>query len=216
MTTSEPLIQRARLADQAYVVLRNRILRRELKPGERLSVPALAAELGLSRTPVREAVQRLVAEGMGVEKVNHGAVVTEIDPAELAVVYELRAVLEGLAARRAAVRRDQQVLTGLQRMLEAHRIAAESGREIDVVRADIAFHELILETADSAPLSRSLRPIHGIAHVAMLSGDLVAWPRDAMVEHEAILAALIDGDADASEAAARRHIEQVVGRWQSR
>jgi DNA-binding transcriptional MocR family regulator len=57
-------IQRDRLADQAYEVLRQRILNRRLRPGERLSVPLLAQELGLSRSPVREAVQRLVREGL--------------------------------------------------------------------------------------------------------------------------------------------------------
>ncbi len=93
-----PVISRQRLADQVYAVLRGQILARELVPGDHLSVPVLAESLGLSRSPVREAVQRLVVEGLAVEEFHRGARVAGVDADDLADVYAVRGVLEGLAA----------------------------------------------------------------------------------------------------------------------
>jgi DNA-binding GntR family transcriptional regulator len=215
-TTPLPPIQRERLADQAYEVIRQRILRRELQPGQRLSVPQLAAELGLSRSPVREAVQRLVAEGLGVEQVHRGAVVAGVEVSELDEIYEVRALLEGLAARRAAQQTNPELVAELAELLTQHAAALERGSEPDIIRADLAFHARILDAAGSGYLSRVLNPILGRANLAMLAGDLTTWPADAIGEHRAVLDAVREGDGDASEAAARDHVEKVHERLRRR
>jgi DNA-binding GntR family transcriptional regulator len=88
-----------RIADTVDEKLCNAIFARTLQPGTRLSVPALAAELGVSRSPVREAVLRLTQERLAREEPRRGAVVAHIGPRELTALYEVREVLEGLAAR---------------------------------------------------------------------------------------------------------------------
>jgi DNA-binding GntR family transcriptional regulator len=211
-----PPIQRQRLADQAYDVLREQILRRELQPGQRLSVPRIATELGLSRSPVREAVQRLVSEGLGVEQVHRGAVVAGVDPRELDEMYEIRARLEGLAARRAAARSDSALVADLGDLLERHVAAIEQQSEPEIIRADLAFHARVLEAADSGHLTRVLNPILGRANLAMLAGDLRVWPLDAVVEHRAVLEGIAAGNQDLAEAAARSHVEKVHDRLGSR
>lgn len=204
-----PGIQRQRLADQVYDVLRSRILERQLLPGERLSVPKLAVELGLSRSPVREAVQRLVAEGLGVEQIHRGAAVASVEPAELDEMYEIRSLLEGLAARRAAVLVGTTLVADLDALLTEHAAAIDARSEPDIIRADLGFHARILEASGSDYLSHVLGPILGRANLAMLAGDLASWPKEAVEEHRAILNAITAGDQKAAERNARRHIEQV-------
>ncbi|WP_162260844.1 GntR family transcriptional regulator [Nocardioides sp. Soil805] len=208
------MISRQRLADQVYAVLRGQILARELVPGDHLSVPVLAETLGLSRSPVREAVQRLVVEGLAVEEFHRGARVAGVDATDLADVYAVRGVLEGLAARLAAGRRDAALLTVLRASVAEHGAAIKAGDEQAIIAADQAFHQAVLDAARNEHLTRALGPLLGRAQVAMLSGDLSRWPRKALAEHRAILAAIRMGDAEAAQAAASAHVQAVLTRHQ--
>src|SRR6476659_4379445 len=133
-------IRRERLADQAYEILRDRILSRELLPGQRLSVPELAREMELSRSPVREAVQRLVNQGLGTERPRQGAVVAVADLHEINDLYEVRAVLEGLSAALATTAAGPGLVAELEDLLADQRVAFEAGDGAGVIRADISFH----------------------------------------------------------------------------
>lgn len=210
------VISRQRLADQVYAVLRGQILARELVPGDHLSVPVLAESLGLSRSPVREAVQRLVVEGLAVEEFHRGARVAGVDASDLAAVYAVRGVLEGLAAGLVAEDHDAALLAVLKTSIADHRVAIDHGDEQAIIAADQAFHQAVLDAAGNEHLNRALGPLLGRAQVAMLSGDLSRWPRKALAEHRAILAAIRAGDADAATAAASAHVRAVLERHQSR
>lgn len=209
-----PVISRQRLADQVYAVLRDQIMTRALVPGDHLSVPVLAESLGLSRSPVREAVQRLVVEGLAVEEFHRGARVAGVDASDLADVYAVRGVLEGLAARLVAGRRDSALLATLRASVAAHGEAIRADDEQAIIAADQAFHQAVLDAADNEHLTRALGPLLGRAQVAMLSGDLSRWPRKALAEHRVILAAIRTGDADAAAAAASAHVRAVLTRHQ--
>lgn len=210
----QPVISRQRLADQVYAVLRGQILARELVPGDHLSVPVLAESLGLSRSPVREAVQRLVVEGLAVEEFHRGARVAGVDASDLADVYAVRGTLEGLAARLAAGRRDPALVATLRASVAEHGEAIRAGDEQAIIAADQAFHQAVLDAARNEHLTRALGPLLGRAQVAMLSGDLSRWPRKALTEHRAILAAIRAGDSDAAAAAASAHVQAVLTRHQ--
>src|SRR5579875_1256952 len=94
-----------RIADAVYERIRDAIFTGALPPDARLSVPALADRLGVSRSPVREAVMRLIHDRLAVEEPRRGAVIARIEPADLIHIYEVREALEGLAVSLAA-RRD--------------------------------------------------------------------------------------------------------------
>lgn len=212
-------IQRQRLADQAYEVLKTLILTRELTSGERLSVPKLADRLGLSRSPVREAVQRLVAEGLGVDRLRRGAEVARVDLADLKEMYAVRAALEGLAAATVAGIEPATLKALLPRLgdqVRSHSDAVAAGDDLGIISADLEFHRAILEASGNAYLERVLNPIFGRAQIAMLSGDLAQWPRKALTEHRRILAAIRAGDPARAEAAARQHIGAVFTRHSAR
>lgn len=212
----QPLISRQRLADQVYDVLRGRILDRSLVSGDRLSVPLLASELKLSRSPVREAVQRLVVEGLAEEQLHRGARVAGVDAADLADVFAVREALEGLAASLAAARDTEGLVAALRASITDHTAAIAADDEKAILAADQAFHQALLSAAHNPHLDRALGPLLGRAQVAMLSGDLSRWPRKALAEHKAILAAIRAGDPGAAERAARDHVAAVLARHRAR
>jgi DNA-binding GntR family transcriptional regulator len=204
-----PEIHRDRLADQAYEVLRQRILSRRLKAGERLSVPLLAQELGLSRSPVREAVQRLVSDGLGSERPRQGAFVASADPTQLSHLYHVRAALEGLSAALATTAGDPGLVPALQESTGHQAAAFAAGDEVAIIRSDIAFHSRLLSAAANPELTRALDPILGRVAVAMLAGDLESWPARALREHEEIIAAVASGDAELARRRSEEHVLQV-------
>ena len=201
-------IHRSRLADQAYEVLKERILTRQLLPGQRLSVPALAEELELSRSPVREAVQRLVQEGLGAERPRSGAVVASADLPALIDLYQVRAELEGLSARLAAGAEDDGLVGDLESIQDGHEAAHAAGRRSQMIRADVDFHARVLRSAGNSELTRMLEPVLQRMLLGMMEADR-DWPVNAMSEHRDIIAALRDGDAVASRRCMMAHILRV-------
>lgn len=201
-------IQRSRLADQAYEVLKERILTRQLLPGARLSVPALAEELELSRSPVREAVQRLVQEGLGTERPHSGAVVASADLAALVDLYQVRAVLEGLSSELAAGSGDPALVADLEAIQDGHEAAHDAGARSQMIRADVDFHSRVLRAAGNPQLARMLEPVLQ----RMLLGMLEAgpdWEIQAMAEHRGIIAALSAEDPEAARGCMVAHVLRV-------
>lgn len=199
------------LADRAFEEIQEAIFSNALAPGVALSVPELARQLGISRSPVREAVQRLVHLGLAVTVPYRGAVVARVDIEDLQQLYEVRELLEGLAARRATERLDARSLTGLKELVSGHRSALEEGRGLQAhIDFDVKFHRGIREIADSSSLSEFLETLQGKVRLAMHSlwrSEEAPWL--ALEDHERILAAMAARDPAAAEEAARAHIARL-------
>lgn len=206
----EALSPRQRVADSVYELVVRAILRGDLRPGSRLSVPGLAARLAVSRTPVREAVQRLVSEGLAIEEPHRGAAIATFETRELIEIYELREALEGLAARLAASRIDEPALEALRSELAEHRAAVADGDAAAHFDLDLRFHRLIGEAAGNANLAQALGVLQSKVRLAMLSTAVTAGPAPALADHEAILEAIASRDPDHAEAAARAHIARLT------
>ncbi|MGO1972792.1 MAG: GntR family transcriptional regulator [Propionibacteriaceae bacterium] len=201
-----------RIGLQTHRILRDRIVTGVIAPGSRLSVPALARELGVSRSPVRDAVLRLVREGLAEEVYNRGAVVRLPGPARLVSLYEVREPLEGMAARLAAGRVDPEAVDRLRGLLRRHTEVAAGEDFRSHIELDAAFHATIRELARNPVLERLLDEIQGQVMVAMRSTSATGGMRQAVREHRAIVDALATGDPEASEVAARSHIARLTGR----
>ena len=211
MPLEELIVARGRLADQACDALRTAILDGSLTPGHPLSVPELARSLGISRSPVHQAVQRLVAAGLANEVPHKGAVVAEYGLRDLYEVNELRLALESLAARLAAGRLGGGDRRALELHLAAHRQAVTAGDTEGYVAADNAFHAAICRASGNSRLVESLeRLLHQrllTHHTAARVGGRMA---EAHEEHQEIAQALFGGDPEAAENAMRRHIQGVL------
>ena len=201
-------IQRSRLADQAYELLKERILTRQMLPGDRLSVPALAEELGLSRSPIREAVQHLVQEGLGTERPHSGAVVAGADLRGLIDLYLVRAELEGLSAQLAAGAGDKLLVADLEAIQDQHEAAHTAGSRSTMIRSDVDFHARVLQAAGNPELVRMLQPVLQRMLLGMLEAD-PEWPVHAIAEHRKVIAALRSGDARAARRSMTAHVLRV-------
>jgi DNA-binding GntR family transcriptional regulator len=186
--------------------LRRAILGGSMPGGTRLVQADIASQLSVSTTPVREALRELAAEGLVVIRPHIGAVVRELDPAELTELYEIRMALEPLEIRRAAARITAGELAraeGLARQLETETDPA--------VWAELnhAFHSLIAEAA-GAPFIRSvLKSVQGIAAI-YVARSLILQPgrlRSGNAEHRQLLAALARRDGEAAARVLLAHLD---------
>lgn len=198
-----------RIADTVYEALRDAIFSGAVPPGSKLSVPALAHRLGVSRSPVREAVLRLSQERLAREEPRRGAVVADIGTEGLASLYEVRAALEALATRLAVERAGPELVSDLQSILSEHRQAVEMGDLSAHREADIRFHRRIRRESGNAELLSLLDGIETRVRVAMLKTSTTSGPYRALEDHEAILQAVRSGDPVAAEAQAREHVERL-------
>jgi DNA-binding GntR family transcriptional regulator len=207
----EPLLLdgNERVGERVHRLLRDRILTGALPPGSRLSVPAIARELGVSRSPLRDAVLQLVREGLAEETFNRGAVVRLMSREHLISLYDAREALEGMAARLATAGFTPSVRRTLRDLLAEHDEIAAAGDFTRHIEVDAAFHREIRRIAGSPVLARMLEEIQGQVMVAMRSTSVSGGMVQAVADHRRIFEALASGDSDASEAAARHHIARL-------
>jgi DNA-binding GntR family transcriptional regulator len=147
------------LAEGIFRVLRKAIVEGELKPGERLRQESLAQEIGVSQTTVRDALNQLVGEGLAVRTPYKGVRVAKLSSAELEDIYEMRAVLEGMAAKSAAKHITSEALQEMRDIL-SETIVNNDPASIPIAReANRRFHEIFIEASQRRFLIRTLRQI---------------------------------------------------------
>jgi len=191
-------------ADYVFRTLRDAIREGRLKQGERLREEDVAQRLGVSRTPVREALRQLAARGLVADAPGRGLLVVELSKRQVSELYAMRRMLEGAAARFAA----QHASAGEAEMLR--RLAAEcrdARGPAKMAQRNRAFHQAIYEAAHNRYLQRALDDLGNA--LALLPGTTFGQrgrAATAYAEHRAIADAIAGRDADAAEAAARDHI----------
>ena len=179
----------------------------KLPPGSRLRETEIAERLAVSRTPVREAIRRLEADGLVDHLPRSGAVVRKLEYPELMELYEMRTVLEGTAARLAARAASPVELEELVAINDEMRAAA--GRPEEVIGLNRQFHKLLLDAARNRFLLRAMATVENT--LLILGSSSMAKPdraREAVDEHREVLDALLARDGAAAEAAMRRHMER--------
>jgi len=212
----EPVAAR-RVVDDVRDRLRHAIVTGDLPPGARLSVPDLARQLRVSRSPVREAVLQLVAEGLAVEHTRRGVEVARVQQPDLEEIYEIRAVIEGLAARVAATRLNASGLAELAGLHAAQRVAAERGDAPAYRELDMRFHHLIVNHASYTRVERITKLLAGeVLLAARLLANDAAHFRLSHAEHARILDALHARDGHEAERAMRDHLHAVTDRIRQR
>jgi DNA-binding GntR family transcriptional regulator len=207
-------IERTVLREQIKEILLERILRGELEPGERLVETRLARELGTSQAPAREALRDLQLLRLVESEPFRGARVRAGDDAELLPVFPVRAALEELAAREAAVQAEGDVRV-LEREVDAMRRAAAREDWRTQVSHDLAFHRAMVELAGNEPLLQSWLVL-GIDVSTAFATYWTYWDQADLAEfHVPIVEAIRAGDAARAGAEARKHVrrtERVVRR----
>ncbi|MGC4106667.1 MAG: GntR family transcriptional regulator [Thermomicrobiales bacterium] len=221
ISTSNDLIQRRNLGSDVYRVLWDRILDRQLHPGEKLSDLRLSEELGVSRTPVREALHRLEKDGVVIAEPNRGFFVASYDRRDIEEIYELRAALEAFALRHAAIavspaefRHQLDELERVDRLLhEAETDRDRTAASDAFLEVDRGFHSFLLENSNNRRLVSTLDGLWAQIAVFQKAGLMIAgWVDKALDEHRTIINHLIAGDTDAAAKALEAHILNIQRR----
>ena len=203
----DPSVFSARkFADSAAQIIRRMILANEVKPGERLNELSLAQQLGISRSPVREAMQSLAGEGLVHFVAGRGAFVVELDLAMITQLGQIRAALECLGTQLAAeVATDEQI-----RALEAllHDTEASMDAPARAYPSDLDFHRAVLELSGNPRLVEMASMVGAQLRLARLrSAQQPERAREALREHRVILAAIKQRDAGRARAAMQQHLD---------
>jgi DNA-binding GntR family transcriptional regulator len=205
----QPLTRNASAA--AVELIRAAILEGRLAPGHRLKEGELAGTLGISRTPIREALFILQAEGLIEATPNRGATVRTYELEELRDMYELRGVLEGLAARRAAPRLDHAAIEELRASCDRFAEVAESGEITSIVAENLFFHGTIHEAAGSARLQEMVRQTIALPLVyrsfVWYSPDQI---RASLHYHRQLVGAFERRDAERAELLMKEHLAEAL------
>lgn len=199
-------IQIASVVDQVHAALREQILSGELERGARLPQETLAAELGVSRTPLREALRRLAGEGLVTLQPNHGATVADLDFGDMRDAWTARLVIEPAAARLAAGRRSQPELDRMREAIDTQGAATDPIGGLDANRD---FHLALVAAAGNPHLTHFAKLLW-VARISvaiyMAQAGQQAGPGAWAREHAEILAAISAGDGEGAERLTRDHI----------
>jgi DNA-binding GntR family transcriptional regulator len=194
-------------SELVYREIRRAIVDGTLSPGARLVELELASTFHVSRTPVREALKRLAAEGLASADRARGMVVRAVDREEAEHIYVIRAALDGVAARLAAERITPAQISKLRVLTELMETSARDHRWDAIVQMNITFHEVLYSAAHNAPLAAiglSLEEaVRRFSSVAFAVPERVA---EVIAEHAQIVDALADHDPDRAEMLARTHM----------
>jgi len=200
----------APLADNAYRAIRSRILDNVWPPGHQALEQALALELGMSRTPVREALVRLQNEGLVEIVPRHGARVLPVSPSDMQEIYEILTSLEAMAAELAARRRPPAAeLAPLEKASSDMDKALKRGKLDAWAEADERYHRQLIELCGNRRLAGIVYNYWDRAHRArMFTLRLRPAPVDSTREHRAVVEAIRQGDAVAARELHRAHRER--------
>lgn len=195
------------LRDVVFNTLRDGILQGELEPGERLMEVHLAQKLGVSRTPIREAIRKLELEGLVQMIPRKGAVVASITEEDLRDVLEVRKVLECLAVELACQKRTEQDMVELKDALEGFRREMHSRNPSKIAVRDVAFHDVIYRITDNRRLIQILNNLREQMYRYRLEYIKDEKKRMTLVsEHMDIVSAIENRNAEAAKAAITLHI----------
>jgi DNA-binding GntR family transcriptional regulator len=203
----------ASVVDQVYAAIRTRIVQGVLARGARIHQEDLAEELGVSRTPVREALRRLAAEGLVEMRTNRGARVADIGVGEMRDAYEARLVIEPGAARLAGAHRPPAPLSRMRAALAAQRAAIPNVRRS--FEANREFHIALVQASANEFLIQFVQRLW-VARIGEVIYERQSETPERMLldadEHEQILAAIEAGDGRRAESLTRRHLADAMQR----
>lgn len=196
------------LREIVFETLRDAIINQTLEPGERLMEIQLAEEMGVSRTPVREAIRKLELEGLVIMVPRKGAYVAGISVKDIHEVFEVRAALEGLAASLAAQRITDEELDEMERSLFVESGEIDGNNLRSIVEIDTTFHDLLYKAARNEKLLQMVNNLQ--EQLQRFRSASLARPgrsKTALDEHRKILEALALRDAKLAQDLAIEHIE---------
>ena len=205
-------LKRSNLSEDAYTVVRDMLLNgSRFNPGDKVSVEELSRELGVSRTPLWAAINRLEAEHVVEVVPRQGVYLVDYDPGRALEMYVAREALEGMAARLAAISITDRQLAILQRSIDEQRDCLSAGDSDGYYTRAIEFHEEIVRAANNVTLERLLKSVFAQMRAMRIQRNSIPTHLpQSCTDHEKILSAIRKRDPDLAESEARGHIKDLA------
>ena len=198
------------LREMVYEELKMQILKGSIIPGTRMMEVELAEEMGVSRTPIREAIRKLEKEGLVTIEPRRGAYASMISTEDMVEILEVRQDLEGLAAYFAADRMTKSQMEELKQVSNSYNEAVKEGNMEAMIKHDTRFHHIIVESCRNKILVQMIEQLQELVlRFRYIYYDNFRRAENMPEEHEAIVAAIAEGNADKARAAADIHIERL-------
>ena len=214
------LVAQSGLVDQVHEAILAEITEGKLAPGERIIQEQIAQVLGVSRQPVQQALLLLRNQGVLRDAPGRGLIVASLDLDQVGNMYDVRAVMEGLAFRKAAERNAERARKQGPALIQNGRKAVAAGSVAAMIAADLKFHDFIYSLSENPLIAPTMDAQW--TYTRRVMGEVLMrdeLPRDIWDQHEAMLDAVMAGDGAAAEALARQHIDQaaavMIGRLRS-
>ena len=190
-----------------YALIRQAITSGRFVPGQRLSERELAAQYGVSRTPIREAFRHLIQEGLVVYKPNSGYRIIRLSEELARHILVVRETLESMAARLAVQRDPKGTAETMAKTIAKARRAHREGQLSELITANQGFHQALVESSGNPVLSAMYHTLQG--YIGLMMSVSLSWPRrpvETIAEHGEIIQALKSRNSDVAEKAIRKHI----------
>lgn len=212
-----PAAKLASLPDQVYQYLRSAIICAELLPGEKLVELEIAARMGTSQGPVREALQRLERDGLVERRARSATFVTSVSIDEMYELFSIRGVIEGYAARRTAQKITPEQCETLQDLIHKMVRAGSQQDLIPLAEYDMQFHRHIVEWSGSSSFLGAWTPLSSQIQRFIIQSHPAYYPNYVEIgtRHQPILDALRQHDSEAAACALQEHIMLIWPRIQS-
>ncbi|OGP88452.1 MAG: hypothetical protein A2156_03220 [Deltaproteobacteria bacterium RBG_16_48_10] len=204
------MIELLNLRDRVYEILKKSIIFQEILPGEKIDEEAIAKQLGVSRTPIRETLCRLENEGIVKVIPRRGAFVVKHSRERITEILLVREALEGFAARLAANHMNEQTIGQLRSLFKDFSETNIRDRSKEYTQADLDFHNLIIKASKNKLLINLMKTLND--HIQMLrlqTFSLEGRPEHSIIEHFKIIEALEKKDPSSAESFMREHIRNV-------
>ncbi|HCL90594.1 MAG TPA: GntR family transcriptional regulator [Candidatus Atribacteria bacterium] len=199
------------LSQKVYRALKTEIIKGSLKPGTKLSEGKIAEQMGVSRTPVREALKELAAEGFVKMNPNQAVVVSNASVEDVQEVLQIRGVLEGLAARLAAKLIRKEEIKELEKYIDQMEYYAKKNDSLSFSEIDAEFHEIILDICGNSRLVQIRKNLSDQAHrYRIRSLSIPGRLKYSLKEHKEILKALKRKDSEQADRLSQIHIKNVL------
>ena len=198
------------LREIVYEELKMQILTGKITPGTRMMEVELAESMGVSRTPIREAIKQLEKEGLVTIEPRKGAYASQISVKDMVDILEVRQDMEGLAAHMAAYRMTPKQMKQLEAISIGYNKAVEDSNMMDMIKYDTEFHNLIVESCNNNILKMMIDQLQELLlRFRYVYYDNIKRVEKMPSEHTMIMEAIKDGRSDAARAAAEMHIERI-------
>lgn len=207
----QPVAQTPDLVNQVYISLRNAICEGQLVPGQRLNQDQIAAQLQVSRQPVGQAIQILKSQGFVKDTGRRGVEIASLTTNQIVGIYQIRAALDALAAREAALHSSIAALEGGSQLISMGRQMCSSGSIMDMVHADMEFHRFIYQISGNPVIDQTVAP-HWYHLLRIMAQVLQNSPPRQKIwdEHAELLDAIVTGDGELAQKLARNHGEKAA------